>query len=294
MGRRCAYLTMENPAGWTIDAELAFPPMQAMGWAIEALPWKSTDVDWNAFDAVYIGTPWDYPQDPARFLDVLASIDRSSAVLVNDLALVDWSLPKTYLRDLEEKGVDIVPSTWCDRYAQGMLAAALDRFGVDEAIIKPVISTNASDTYRLGRGKAGAAEAKLVEAFRHRACLIQPFIGNILSDGEYSLFYFNRQFSHAISKVPKQGDFRVQEEHGASIVAVEPVSALLDAGARTLELVEPLPVYARADFVRGPEGRYLLMELELVEPSLYLRMHAAAPERFAQAFDDYVRQVSGS
>lgn len=291
--RRCAYLTMENLDGWSIDAELGFAPLEAMGWTVDALPWRSENVDWNAFDAVYIGTPWDYPEDPDRFLEVLASIDRSRAVLVNDMALVTWSLPKTYLRDLEKMGVDIVPSIWGERYEAGMLRKALDRFGADKVIIKPVVSTNATDTFLIERKDFDSTEARLSGTFSNVACVIQPFMSDIQSEGEYSLFYFNRQFSHAILKTPKSGDFRVQEEFGANIVAVDPGPALRETSDRILQLIEPMPVYARADLVRGAGDRFYLMELELVEPSMYLRMDALAPERFAKAFDDYFTQVSG-
>ncbi|MFQ5546756.1 MAG: hypothetical protein ACE5FV_00580 [Woeseia sp.] len=108
------------------------------------------------------------------------------------------------------------------------------------------------------------------------------------TEGEFSLVFFLNEFSHAILKTPKDRDFRVQEEHGARIVAVDPEPDLLDTAAHVLSLVEPVPVYARCDFLRGPDGQFLLMELEVVEPSLYLRMDEAAPTRFARAFDAYV------
>ena len=101
------------------------------------------------------------------------------------------------------------------------------------------------------------------------------------------------KFSHAIRKVPKEGDFSVQEEYGAEITSVDPEPALIAAGDRILSLVEPTPVYARVDFVRGPAGRFMLMELELIEPSMYLRMNEEAPRRFAEAFDNHVITVQG-
>jgi hypothetical protein len=105
---------MDNAEGWQIDADLGFIPLAALGWQVIAVPWRSTDTDWDQFDAVYIGTPWDYPEDPDKFLTLLRSIDRSEACLVNDLQLVLWSMPKTYLRDLEKQGAAIVPSLWFD------------------------------------------------------------------------------------------------------------------------------------------------------------------------------------
>ncbi|MDX1404678.1 MAG: hypothetical protein R3192_09070 [Woeseiaceae bacterium] len=291
--RRCAYLTMRDPQGFAIDAELAFPHMENLGWAIEQLPWRTANADWDAFDAVYIGTPWDYPEDPGQFMGLLKTIDRSSAILINDWSLVAWSTPKTYLRDLEQKGVAVVPSSWHEHYERGSLGSAFERFGTDRLIIKPVISTNATDTFAVTKQDLPAIDLRLIETFANRPCVIQPFMENIQSEGEYSLFYFNREFSHAIRKTPKRGDFRVQEEHGADIVAVEPDAPLRNVADRLMQLVDPVPVYARADFVRGSAGEFLLMELELVEPSMYLRMDAAAPERFAKAFNDYYEQQSG-
>ncbi len=121
VNKRCAFLTMDDTAGWSIDAGLGIPPLNALGWTVETLPWRSNGVDWNRQDAVYIGTPWDYPDDPDAFLAALATIDRSSAVLVNPLSLVRWNLSKTYLRDLEEMGAAIVPSIWRDSLEAGAL-----------------------------------------------------------------------------------------------------------------------------------------------------------------------------
>lgn len=289
--KRCAFLTMGNTAGWSIDADLAIAPMQARGWRVELVPWRCSDVDWNGFDAVYIGTPWDYPDDVARFMDLLEQIDRSSAVLVNDLALVRWGLEKTYLRDLEERGAAIVPGLWHERLSPGQLPAFFEALSSDRLVIKPVVSTNATDTYLLDRKTASSIEQRLLAVFSGRAFVVQPFIEKIQTEGEYSLFYFGRKYSHAILKVPKVRDFRVQEEHGAAISSTSPPPALVDCADAILRLVEPVPVYARCDLVRGPGHRFLLMELELIEPSMYLRMDPAAPERFAREFDCYVSSV---
>ena len=291
--RRCAYLTMQDTAGWAIDADLAFPVMEALGWRVDAVPWRTADVDWNDYDAVYIGVPWDYPQDSGRFMALLDDIDRSRALLVNDLALVRWSLAKTYLRDLESRGAAIVPSRWHDTMSPAILEAAFEEYRSDRIIVKPVVSTNATDTYPLTRERARELGGELASKFRDRRFVVQPFVGSILTEGEYSLFYFNRQLSHATRKVPKPGDFRVQEEYGSELTSIEPGEALVRTGDRVIGLVEPTPMYARADFVRGDDGRFLVMELELIEPSMYLRMDPGAPRRFAEAFDVHVRERRG-
>lgn len=288
--KRCLFLTMEDTAGWSIDADLAFEPMAALGWHCEWIPWKTQGVDWNSADAVYIAAPWDYPQDPQAFLRVLGDIDASSAVLVNDLSLVQWNIAKTYLRDLEAGGAAIVPSRWFEGWTDDdVLEECFESFG-NTMIAKPVVSTNATDTFLLSRPLSPETLVQLRKAFTARAFVVQPFVDTIRSEGEYSLFYFGDTFSHAIQKVPKRGDFRVQEEHGAEIMAVEPEPALLKSGDLVMSLVNPLPVYCRCDFVRDARGRFVVMELEMIEPSMYLRMDKEAPWRFARAFDDYFRR----
>lgn len=286
--KRCAYLTMDDDDGWMIDAHLAFPFMEQMGWQIEPIPWRQARADWNTYTAVYVGTPWDYPGAAEQFIGLLQEIDRSGAILVNDYALIEWTVAKTYLRDLEERGIDIVPSLWLDTYDATSVSAAFAHFGVQDIIVKPVISTNATDTYRLHRSTFHESTQELQDVFHDRPFLVQPYIANIESEGEFSLFFFNAKFSHAILKTPKVNDFRVQEEFGANIVAVQPTEALLAVGRKVLEKVQPDPVYARLDFVRTAEQQFLLMELELIEPSMYLRMDVEAPQRFAAAFDSYV------
>lgn len=293
MNKRCAFLTMDDTSGWAIDADLGIAPLNALGWTVETLPWRADGVDWNLQDAVYIGTPWDYPDDPDGFLAALAAIDRSSALLVNPLSLVHWNLSKTYLRDLEEKGAAIVPSIWRDSLDAGMLDDLFAACNSEQVIIKPVVSTNAADTYLLGPDIDNETRGQLHKTFRQRPFVVQPFIRAILSEGEYSLFYLGGEYSHAIQKVPKATDFRVQEEHGGSIESVDPEARLIETADSVLAKVDPAPVYARCDFVRGDDGRFLVMELEIIEPSLYLRMNADAPARFAKAFDCYVARQKG-
>ena len=117
-----------------------------------------------------------------------------------------------------------------------------------------------------------------------REVLLQPFLPAVLNEGERSLVYFGGAFSHALDKVPIAGEFRVQEEHGGIITGVEPDSVSREAADAIVALIYPRPLYARVDLVRD-QGRPLLMELELVEPSLYLRTNPGAPERFAAAVD---------
>jgi len=290
--KRCAYLTMSGPGDFVTDYDVSFDAMAAMGWQAEPVPWRDSSIDWDNYDAVYICTPWDYPQHVDEFMRVLETIERSTAVLINDLALVHWSLSKTYLRDLEERGAAIVPSIWRDDIDIAEVAHWFETFNAHTLVIKPDVGGNATDTFVLRNPLPGDLADSLAKTFRKRSFLVQPFVENIRTEGEFSLFFFGGEYSHTIQKTPRPGDFRVQEEHGADIRSVTPTQELIDTAQQVLSLVEPQPVYVRADFVRGATENYLLMELEMIEPSLYLRTDDGASARFAAAFDKHFKDVA--
>ncbi len=284
--RHCAFLTMADPAGYFIDDEHAYEPLAALGWRVEAVPWNRPGVAWGDYDLVVIRSTWDYFHDPDAFLAVLAEIERSGVRLENPLELVRWNLRKTYLRDLEARGVPVAPTVWRDRLAPGELLSLLDEVPGEEAVLKPVVGANAEGAFRLDRHSARERASEVENYYSARALMAQPFARYVLDEGEYSLFYFAGEHSHTILKTPRSEDFRVQEEHGGVIRAVDAEDALVAAGRTVLEAVGEAPLYLRADFVRSGEGAtFWLMELELIEPSLYLRMDPEAPVRFARAVD---------
>lgn len=285
-----AFLTMADPGDFVTDYDLSFEALAALGWQVHTVEWRESGQDWNRFDAVYLCTTWDYPLHADEFVATLQRIDASSALLVNNLSLVRWNMRKSYLRDLEARGADIVPSSWFAGLDDAEISSWFAAHDTNTLVIKPEVGANAQDTFVLRDPVDDDTRAMLQSVFRNRSFLVQPFVENVRQEGEFSLFYFSGEFSHAILKTPAAGDFRSQEEFGSNIQAVRPEAALLQAGSHVIGLVEPQPVYARIDLVRGADGRFLLMELELIEPSLYLRMDDAAPARFAAAFDQHFRE----
>ena len=165
-------------------------------------------------------------------------------------------------------------------------------FETDELIIKPLISANSDNTFRLTPTALADQTDDLNMIFKSTPCVIQPFLSSVVDEGEYSLFYFNGQYSHTIKKVPKQGDFRVQEEHGGQLHTVQPDAALLDTAEHVLNQLPELSLYARIDLLRSTSTTphtWQLMEVELIEPSLYFNMDEDSPERFVQATLDYLQ-----
>lgn len=282
--RKACFLSTDNLDGYTFDDDLAVEPLRQLGWHVDTISWRDKTVDWNMYEAVVLRTTWDYQQSPEEFIKALETIDASSARLENPIDIVRWNLSKTYLRDLEERGCQIVPTLWNQEYSEENFGHWIESLNADEVIIKPLISATAQHTYRLSR-----YDPSLAETFQSRDFMVQPFMPAIVTEGEYSLFYFGGEFSHAINKAPKTADFRVQEEHGGVITAVEPEAKLLEAGRQTLDLIGRQLLYARVDFVCDGSGEFALMELELIEPALYFRMDTRSPKFFAEQFDQRMR-----
>src|SRR5688500_11670179 len=250
--RTCAFLTTDDLSGFVTDDKLAEAPLVELGWAVEHVPWCQTG-GWERYEAVVIRSTWDYHKHPEEFLAVLEEIGRSGSLLANPVELVRWNARKTYLRDLEARGLPVVPTVW-DRSLFGELDA-------DEIVIKPVISASAFHTYRLRRD--GRWSSEMEAAFAGREVMAQPFLRSIVEEGEYSLFYFGGEPSHAVLKSPKEADFRVQEEHGGLIEPIKPPAFLAELGQRIVESLPIPPLYARVDLARLDSGSYALMELEL-------------------------------
>jgi len=277
---------MDSLEGFSVSDHLLIPPMADAGWEVDEVSWRDTSADWDRYDAVIVRTPWDYQDDPDAFLAVLDRIDASRARLANDRALMKWNLDKRYLRELDGRGVPVVPTRWADTWHDETADAAFATFGTQEIVVKPVIAAGATDTFRLDPPTLDVRSPDLAALFADRPHMIQPFIPSVLDPGEYSLFYFLGRFSHAIVKRPKPGDFRVQEEHGGILEAVTPDDTLRAAGDAAMAALDAPPLYARVDLVLW-QDRPVLIEFELVEPSLYFEFDADSPTRFVAAFVDW-------
>jgi hypothetical protein len=265
--------------------QLTYRPLARLGWEVDEISWRNEDARWDDYDLVVIRSPWDYQSDPERFVKVLRKIDRSEARLENNLQVVLWNINKTYLRDLESRGVTIVPTLWLSPLTRDGLEQAFAEFRVDQIVVKPTVGANADDAFWLRAG-ASSREFEVVEkTFAGRSSLMQPFVKSIVDEGEFSLFYFGSVYSHCVLKSPKSGDFRVQEEHGGTIRPTEPQHDLLVAGNKAITAIVEDTLYARVDLVRLTDGRPAVMELELIEPSLYFNYDAESPDRFARALN---------
>jgi glutathione synthase/RimK-type ligase-like ATP-grasp enzyme len=253
--------------------------LQAAGLEPVAEVWTDPSVDWSSYDAVLLRAVWDYHLRYLEFTEWLGQLDKAGVKVLNDTDLVRWNADKRYLLELRERGVAIVPSQIAAGACLREVVAGLDG---QQIVIKPTISATAHHTIR---GTAGSAElTRAIEDLPEDVYLVQPFQPEIQSEGEWSLIYLDGEFSHAVLKRPAAGDYRVQDDFGGTAELLDPPTAVLEGSTAALTAANSRrsPVYARVDGILS-NGRYLLMELELIEPYLFLPLAADANTRFATA-----------
>lgn len=252
-----------------------------LGKDIAFRPWTDPG-DLSGFDLILPILAWGYQRDCPAWFALLERFEAENLPIANPAKLLRWNTDKAYLAELAEAGVATVPTLNRESMSDAALASAREILESPRLVVKPPISGGADGTYLIG-----PSDPLPIKVLGQRM-LVQPFLPAISEDGEYSLFYMGGQYSHAISKHPAEGDFRVQEQFGGTeraIDAPDDSKALAKAALATTDklLTCGTPTYARIDMVRDGAGQFRLMELELIEPSLFLGFAADKGAIFAAA-----------
>ncbi|MBC8201361.1 MAG: hypothetical protein H8E86_04875 [Planctomycetes bacterium] len=262
-----ALVSCEKLPGWEIDDQPLIDALQAKGATVHRPAWTSS-VDWNQFNLSIIRTTWDYHARINAFISWSKTVPR----LYNNATTVAWNTHKSYLRELEQHGVAIAPTTWIGTNKTIDVQQELNHFGSTSGFIKPQVGACASDTLRFSRDEIGEAQQFLLDN-AHQDMMLQPYLKSVETEGELTAIYIDGKFTHGVQKIPVRGDYRVQDDFGATDIPYEFTANELQTMEETLLSVpkhEQL-LYARFDYLRNDEGTLLLNELELVEPSLFFR-----------------------
>lgn len=263
------------------DDERLREALRERGCEAELVVWDGDGRAWGAFDLCLVRSTWDYHDKHEEFLAWTRRVEGTTA-LHNPAALIAWNSEKTYLRELAEAGVPTVPTVWVEPDAEVNIEEVLAREGWAEAIVKPTVDLGAKNLHRVRAG-TGEAEGALTAALSRSAAMIQPFLPSLQTEGELSLVYIAGTVTHAVRKHPAQGDFRVQSIWGGTVGSARPEPAHLEIANRALSHLGRPPLYARVDLVNDLEGNPALIELELIEPNLYLSTHPTAAADLANA-----------
>lgn len=268
---------------WAYDAQAA--ALTEAGIAVEPVPWTDPG-DLAEFNLTLPLVAWGYHQRYAEWRAFLDRLEREKPPVANPVPLLKWNSDKAYLSELCATGIPTVPTLAVASLDEQALDAARAHFGCRELVVKPPVSASAYGTFRLQDGDP------FPEAVRGWRMMVQPWVAGILDQGEYSMILFDGVLSHALSKVPKSGEFRVQPEYGGIIQRCDPPPGSEELALAALAAAPAPSSYARVDIVVGAGGELLIMELELIEPALFLDRAPEAGAAFACAVRSAAERAS--
>lgn len=254
--------------------------LENKGLKVERKSWSNPDFDWSSTRSVLFRTTWDYFDRYGEFRNWLSELEKKTFI-INSPALIKWNVDKQYLSSLSQKGVSIVPTRFVPR-GTGITVEELHKLtGWNHTVIKPTIGGGGRYTYAIDSKNLTVISKKLQQVMKEEDFMLQPFQYSIIENGEWSFMFFGEQFSHAVLKKARDGDFRVQDDYGGTVHPYEASEAEIEF-ARKVVLASPeLPVYSRVDLLIDNEGKLAVSELELIEPELWFRIKPGAADLMA-------------
>lgn len=265
-----------------LEESLVMAALREQNLSVGRLSWDDASQDWSQCRALLFRSTWDYYHRYGEFAPWLSKVSGLTRLL-NSAEILRWNIDKHYLADVAGQGVRIVPTQFLARGSAVNLANLMRQNDWRDAIIKPAISGGARLTFRVSSNNLDDVKTQLNSCLQNEDMMLQPFIDSVLSDGELSLIVIDGQCTHAVRKVPKAGDFRVQDDHGGVVMGHNASDEERAFAEQAVAACPQMPLYARVDVVRDGSGQLCLMELELIEPELFLRFFTPAAQRLAQA-----------
>ena len=258
------------------------PELALLGFSAEAVIWDDPEVNWKKYDIAIIRNTWDYFQKTSVFYSWLEKMNETSCSFINPLSVIRWNMHKFYLREMSDAGILVIPSLFLPYTSTPQDINSLIPSDWSQIIIKPAISAGSYLTELMDINDMEAIIIKYGNMVAERDIIIQKFIPEIVRNGEISMVFFDKKFSHAVVKKPKSGDFRIQSQFGGKYQAFIPDANTLNAAQDILNYVKSDLIYARVDGIIS-DNKFYLMELELIEPDLYMDFIPNGQVRFAES-----------
>ena len=265
----------DYPEDWDWAYEVEAAVLLRAGYSVEARPWTEPGALAD-FDLVMPLVAWGYHHRPNDWHSLLDRMEREKVPTLNPVPLLRWNSDKRYLTELGAKGIRTIPTRLVEALDEAALADAREEYG-PELVIKPPVSASADGTFRL------APDERIPDTALGRTMLVQPFVRSVMEEGEYSVMLFGGMFSHSIVKRPKAGDYRVQPHLGGTEQPCAPPAGAIELASAALCAAPAEAAYARVDMVRDNGGALAIIELELIEPALWLQHAPDRGESFASA-----------
>lgn len=264
------------------DDSLIIPYLERQNIEADFKVWDDPSINWSEFDVALVRSTWDYTEHIDKFTKFIKTLPESVRVF-NSRDIILNNFDKSYLFELESKGLQIVPSMK-SLISKDIIQKSFDKFRCSKIVIKPLIGAGASGIVIVDKNQT------IAEQDFNEKMLIQPFQESITNKGETSLIFFNGEFSHAILKVPKENDFRSQEEFGSQITSFSPDEKTIKYAKSALNEISDDTLYARVDLLMNEENEWRLIgEVELIEPALYLSYNEESTILFSDAIINRIK-----
>lgn len=297
---RIALATCEELPEWEVDDRPLHEALQSHEAVFDHPCWSDHTVDWSAYDACLIRTTWDYAHRRDEFVE-WAERAADLTRLFNPIETIRWNTCKSYLLDLEQAGIPIIPTHWLETGDRFDLRMILHENNWERGFIKPRIGATARATFRFDLDEESllAADDHLKSLLANEAALVQPYLSNVETFGEWSAIFIDGMMTHAVQKIPAAGDYRVQDDFGAidrpyqpevdEMELVNKVMSTLVSNPQWTGQTQRPPLYARVDILKDGEHS-MINEVELVEPSLFFRHGPHAAESLASSLLERIQR----
>lgn len=265
-----------------LEDRLVQEALERKGLRVTRKSWSDPNFDWSTTKAVIFRSTWDYFDRFTEWQNWLEKVSQQTQ-MINPYALIKWNMDKHYLGDLQNRGVNIPETIYLEQGTSQNIKEILDQNEWDECILKPCISGAARLTFKINRTNLEAHEEIFKKHIVNESFMLQPFQKRVLTEGEVSLMVMGGQYTHAVLKKAKPGDFRVQDDFGGTVHNYQPSQEEIAFAEKAIAACSPSPFYARVDVIRDNHGELAVIELEMIEPELWFRMKPEAADVLAQA-----------
>ncbi len=285
------YLSPESTSPYItnviLEDEIVTNELEKLDLNVTRKAWDDDSFNWSHAKCAIFRATWDYFERYEEFAKWYEETAKQ-IIFINSKSLIDWNIDKHYLSDLNENGVNIPETLIIEPKTKTTLTAAINKaktlykYTSNDFVLKPCIAGGARHTYKFNVSEAHTYEKVFQQLIAGEAMMLQEFQTNIVKGGEISMMVFNGEFTHAVLKIAKPGDFRVQDDYGGTVHNYEPSKDEIDFAIATVKAAPELPVYARVDIFKDNHEKWALAELEIFEPELWFRFKPKAAEVLAQ------------
>ncbi len=263
------------------EDELVRDALEAKGLSITRKNWADPDFDWATTSSVLFRSTWDYFDRIEEFQHWITAAS-SKTHFINSEALLNWNIDKHYIESLSKNGIRTIPTRYIPRGSKLPLEAMHNMTGWRQCVVKPTIGGAARHTYQINTDNRHAISNRLLPFMEKEDFMLQPFQHSVIQDGEWSFVLFGHQYSHAVLKKAREGDFRVQDDFGGTVQSYEATKAEINFAQNVIEACPEIPAYARVDVILDNDGKLAVSEVELIEPELWFRHRPEAAELMAK------------